>query len=166
MNRIRFLLVNTFSSLAEICFQEFPLSEIFLLFGLMLDLLDLTSGSIIVWTETSGNVPSDLCARRSFRSACSFAQSDQNLQWGQFKVSSCGQRRLWSDCAHAQANLSLRWAHTSGGTISYVAVRMRLFVSLTCLVPIWQAEICNSGCVRLRPIPISRRTFNLEHSLG
>ena len=48
VNRIRFLLVNRFSSLAEICFQEFPLSEIFLLFGLMLDLLDLTSGSIIV----------------------------------------------------------------------------------------------------------------------
>ena len=28
---------------------------------------------------TAGNVPLDLCAKRRFRSACAFAQSDQNL---------------------------------------------------------------------------------------
>ena len=33
---------------------------------------------------TSENVPSDTCAQRRFRSACAFAQSDQNIHWVQF----------------------------------------------------------------------------------
>ena len=34
----------------------------------------------------SENVPSDMCAQRRFRSACAFAQSDQNLPWGAFWI--------------------------------------------------------------------------------
>ena len=30
------------------------------------------------------NVPLDMCAQRSFRSGCAYAQSDQNLHWTQF----------------------------------------------------------------------------------
>ena len=33
---------------------------------------------------TSGNVLSDICAQRRFRSACAFAQADQNLLWANF----------------------------------------------------------------------------------
>ena len=36
------------------------------------------------WTLTSENVPSDMYARRRFRSDCAFAQSDQNLHWAHF----------------------------------------------------------------------------------
>ena len=36
--------------------------------------------------RTSENVPSDMCAQRRFRSACTFAQSDENLQWAHFST--------------------------------------------------------------------------------
>ena len=45
----------------------------------------------------SDNVTSDICAERRFRSACAFAQSDQNLHrthFGLRKLSVCGQWRL------------------------------------------------------------------------
>ena len=53
-----------------------------------------------------------MCAQQSFRSACTFAQSDQNftgriLDSQGWYVSSCWQRRQGSDCAHAQVHLSL-----------------------------------------------------------
>ena len=43
--------------------------------------------------KSSENVPAVICAQRMFRSACAFAQSDQNLHWAhfdreRFKVSS------------------------------------------------------------------------------
>ena len=68
----------------------------------------------IIWTATSENVSSDICAHRRFRSACAFAQSDLNLHWAHLRSpwvqrSSCGQRRLWTDCADAQADLSFCW---------------------------------------------------------
>ena len=67
------------------------------------------------------------CAHRIFRSACAFAQSDQNLHWPHFdskgcKVSLCGRRRFWSVCADAQADLNLRWAQRSEGTFPDDAV--------------------------------------------
>ena len=34
-----------------------------------------------IWAGMSENVLSDICAQRRFRSACAFAQSDQNLHW-------------------------------------------------------------------------------------
>ena len=45
------------------------------------------------------NMSSGMCAKRSFRSACAFAGSDQNILWVHLdnqwcNVSSCGQRRL------------------------------------------------------------------------
>ena len=33
---------------------------------------------------TSENMPSDMCAQRWFRSACTFVQSDQNIHWEHF----------------------------------------------------------------------------------
>ena len=36
---------------------------------------------LIICAETSGNVTKDMCAQRRFRSACVFAQADQNLHW-------------------------------------------------------------------------------------
>ena len=33
------------------------------------------------WAATSENVPADMCAKRRFRSACAFAQTDLNLRW-------------------------------------------------------------------------------------
>ena len=44
-----------------------------------------------ILTETAENVLSDMCAQRRFRSACAFAQSDQNLHWAHF-----GLTRMWS----------------------------------------------------------------------
>ena len=44
-----------------------------------------TYGIFSFWAATSGNVPSDLCARRWFRSACAFAYSDQSLDWAHFR---------------------------------------------------------------------------------
>ena len=38
---------------------------------------------------TSENLPSNLCAKRRFRSICSYAQSDQNLHWAHFNVQGC-----------------------------------------------------------------------------
>ena len=35
-------------------------------------------------TAMRGNLPSDMCAQRRFRSDCAFAQSDQNLHWARF----------------------------------------------------------------------------------
>ena len=35
--------------------------------------------NVDIWAAMSGNVPSDMCAQRRFRSDSSFAQSDQNL---------------------------------------------------------------------------------------
>ena len=37
-----------------------------------------------IWAATCENIPSDMCARRRFRSACAFVQSDQNPPWAQF----------------------------------------------------------------------------------
>ena len=70
------------------------------------------------------NVPSDMCAQRTFRSACAFAQSESSP--GEFlaspgcTISACGQWRLWSDCAYAQSDQSLRWAHMSGRFVSFL----------------------------------------------
>ena len=70
-----------------------------------------------------------MCAQQRFRSACDFAQSDQNNHWAHLdsqgcKVSSCERRSLWSDCANAQADLSLRSAHMS----KYVFLTSRLII--------------------------------------
>ena len=40
-----------------------------------------------LWTVTSENIPSHICAQKRFRSACAFAQSDQNLHWAYFGYS-------------------------------------------------------------------------------
>ena len=37
------------------------------------------------WAAPSENVPLDMCAQQRFRSACAFAQSDQNLHWPLFR---------------------------------------------------------------------------------
>ena len=34
----------------------------------------------------SENTPSVMCAQRRFKSACAFAQSDQNLRWAHFNI--------------------------------------------------------------------------------
>ena len=39
-----------------------------------------------IWTKTSENVPSSMWTGRSFRSACEFAHSDQNLHWAHWRV--------------------------------------------------------------------------------
>ena len=39
---------------------------------------------LYIWASTPENVPSDMCAQRRFRSACAFAQSDQNLPSAHF----------------------------------------------------------------------------------
>ena len=52
-----------------------------------------------------------MCAKRRFRSACSFVES---------KVSLSGQWRLKAACADAQAALSLRWPLIPESTISHV----------------------------------------------
>ena len=77
---------------------------------------------------TSGNVHSDICAQRRFRSACAFAQSDKHLDSQGCRVSTCGQKRLLSDCADAQADLSLRWVYISDVTFYHdVAHRKTYF---------------------------------------
>ena len=45
---------------------------------------DLNRQVSAIWTTMLENVPSDRCAQRRFRSACAFAQSDQNLHWAHF----------------------------------------------------------------------------------
>ena len=40
--------------------------------------------SVCQQRSQSVNVPSDMCAQRRFKSACAFAQTDQNLQWAHF----------------------------------------------------------------------------------
>ena len=44
----------------------------------------LTAGTGLIRAATSENVLLDMCAQRRFRSACAFAQSDQNLHWAHF----------------------------------------------------------------------------------
>ena len=39
-----------------------------------------------IWMATLENVPLDTCTRWRFRSACAFAQSDQNLHWVHFDL--------------------------------------------------------------------------------
>ena len=47
----------------------------------------LIDGFIHISATTSDNVPSNMCAQRRFRSACAFAQADQNLHWAHLKYS-------------------------------------------------------------------------------
>ena len=93
--------------------------------------------------KTSEEWPTDLCAQRRFRSACAFAQSDQNFHWAHFdnqwyEVSSRGQWRVRSDCADAQSDLNLCWALMSQGTFSQVAAH--IFLLMTTL---YTNEYCN-----------------------
>ena len=65
----------------------------------------------------SVNIPSDMCDLRKFRSACTSAQSDQNLQWASFffffflitkdEKFLHADKDDWSDCLDVQADLSL-----------------------------------------------------------
>ena len=75
-----------------------------------------------------------MCAQRRFRSACAFAQSDQNLHWARFynqecKVSSCEEQTLIR-CADAQADLSLGWVNMFDCTFS---TSRHKWVLITCL---------------------------------
>ena len=84
-----------------------------------------------IGTVTPGNEPSDMCAQRRFRSACAFAQADQNLHWANFgksrcKFPLCRQRRLCSDGADDYIDLSLYWTHMSEGTLSHIAAHFHL----------------------------------------
>ena len=69
-----------------------------------------------IWAATWKNQPSDSCARRTLKSACTSARFDQSLccqheetlyPW----LSKCVGWRFWSDCANARVHLNLRWAH-------------------------------------------------------
>ena len=67
------------------------------------------------------------CAQRRFRSACAFAQADQNLLWAHLvrpgcKVSLHAENEDWLDCTDAQTDLSVSWAHMSEVTLRYSTV--------------------------------------------
>ena len=47
-------------------------------------LISVLSPEINIGAATSENVPPDMCAQQRFRSACAFAQSDQNPFWAHF----------------------------------------------------------------------------------
>ena len=49
---------------------------------------------------TSENIPSFMCAQRRFRSACAFAQADQNLHWTHFGIAK-DTRFLHADYEHS-----------------------------------------------------------------
>ena len=42
---------------------------------------------ISIYAATSENVQADMCTKRRFRSACTFAWYDQNIQWVCFGLS-------------------------------------------------------------------------------
>ena len=72
-----------------------------------------TTNKNIKWVATSENVPSVMCAQRRFRSACAFAQSDQNLHCAHFWKTRM--KRFFTlttltliRCVDSQADLTLR----------------------------------------------------------
>ena len=65
------------------------------------------------WASTSENVPSDMCVQRKFRSACAFAQSDQNHQLAHFGLP---RMQIFLHQTAQIADLYLRWAHMSETT--------------------------------------------------
>ena len=82
-------------------------------------------------SSMSENIPSDMCAQRRFRSACAFAQSDQNLHWAHFWTAKDAKflhvdNEDWSECADAQADL-----------FSLGAILRRYLFSRTCLTRDW-----------------------------
>ena len=76
-------------------------------------------------TVTSEN----MCAERRFRSACAFAQSDQNLPWAHFVKLRMQRfftqlRKTLIRLHETQAVLSLHWADMSEGALYHFLVRI------------------------------------------
>ena len=78
----------------------------------------------------SENVPSDVCARQRFRSACAFHSrslirifNERNLDSQRLKHSLCGQRKL-TRCADLLADLSLPWMHMSDSSFSRIVTHL------------------------------------------
>ena len=92
----------------------------------------------IIWAETWGNIPSNMCDQWMLKLTWALAQSvwstDQtdcaNAQAVHMKnvcildYPKCAQGRFWSDCADAQSDLNLRWAQMSEGTFSDVSAHV------------------------------------------
>ena len=59
---------------------------LFILFHLALSISVCLDNTVVTvkWAAMLGTVHLDMCAQRRFRSACAFAQSDQNLLWTHF----------------------------------------------------------------------------------
>ena len=50
---------------------------------------------------SENNIPSDVCAQRRFRSACAYAQADQNLRWALFWIAKDAKFVLYADIKDA-----------------------------------------------------------------
>ena len=48
-----------------------------------------------MWAESSDNLPSGICTRLRFKSACEFMQSDQNLHWAHFQYENTPIQIYW-----------------------------------------------------------------------
>ena len=99
----------------------------------------------------SENVPSDICAKQRFRSACAFAVWSKSFL-GAFGIvkdatsSSCEPRHLWSDCADAKADLSLRWPYMLEGMLSHMTAHKHVNLHILCShVSQWRlATLCDT----------------------
>ena len=78
------------------CSDSLPKPNILVFDSLLLTKFQFLPRCVLMafWSATSRNARLVICAQRRFRSACAFAQADQNLDWAHFGFFSCGQRRL------------------------------------------------------------------------
>ena len=73
-----------------------------------------------------GKVPSDMCAQQRFKSACTFAKSDQSSLLARRKPLSLAIQ----NAPREEADLYLPWVHMTEGTLFIAAANM-LFILTT-----------------------------------